>query len=66
VLIGANMPSVLAEISFVSNPAEEKLLKKGAHRDRIAESLFAGVKAYLETLNRGPFRQTTSASPRRR
>jgi N-acetylmuramoyl-L-alanine amidase len=60
VLIGANMPSVLAEISFVSNPAEERLLKKSDHRDRIAQSLFTGVRSYLEVLNRGPLRKLTS------
>jgi N-acetylmuramoyl-L-alanine amidase len=59
VLIGANMPAVLAEISFVSNPHDEKLLGTAAHRERIADSLFAGVRGYLESLNRGPARQLT-------
>ena len=40
VLIGAAMPSVLAEISFVTNPQEAKLLKSSAYRQRIAEALF--------------------------
>src|SRR5206468_1535963 len=39
VLIGANMPSILAEIAFVSNPQEERLLRTPEHRDRIARSL---------------------------
>ena len=43
VLIGAGMPSVLAEISFVTNPQEGKLLKANAYRQRIAEALFDGV-----------------------
>ena len=64
VLIGANMPSVLAEIAFVSNPEEEKLLRTGEHRDRIARSLLDGVRAYLEALNRTQTRQLTG-SPRR-
>ncbi len=64
VLIGANMPSILAEISFVSNPEEEKLLKTPEHREKIAASLVEGVKTYLESLNRGPLRQLTG-SPRR-
>ena len=42
VLIGANMPSVLAEIAFVSNPNEERLLKTPEYREKIANSLFAG------------------------
>ncbi|HEY6330799.1 MAG TPA: N-acetylmuramoyl-L-alanine amidase, partial [Blastocatellia bacterium] len=47
VLLGAAMPSVLAEISFVSNPHDEDLLKTDQFRDRIAVSLFAGLRAYL-------------------
>ena len=59
VLIGANMPSVLAEIAFVSHPEEERLLRKTEHRERVAMSLFEGVRAYLETLNRTQMRQLT-------
>ena len=51
VLIGANMPSVLSEISFVSNPNDEKLLRKGDQRQRIADGLYKGIAAYLENLN---------------
>jgi N-acetylmuramoyl-L-alanine amidase len=51
VLMGANMPSVLAEISFISNPDEEKRLKSPAYRQQIAESLFNGVKSYSESLS---------------
>jgi len=38
VLIGANMPSILAEISFVSNPDDAKKLKTNEYRQRIADS----------------------------
>jgi N-acetylmuramoyl-L-alanine amidase len=62
VLIGANMPSVLAEISFVSNPEDERLLRTTDHRDKIARSLFEGVKAYLEGLSRNQTRQLTRDS----
>ena len=51
VLIGANMPSVLSEISFVSNPGDEKLLRKPDQRQRIADGLYRGVSAYLDSLN---------------
>jgi len=51
VLIGANMPSVLAEISFLSNPTDERLLKKPEQRERIAEGLYRGIAAYLDSLN---------------
>jgi N-acetylmuramoyl-L-alanine amidase len=48
VLLGASMPSVLAEISFVSNPKDEDLLRTDQFRGRIAASLFAGLRAYLK------------------
>ena len=51
VLIGASMPSVLAEISFISNPQEEKLLRTAEYRQQIADSLFDGVKSYAESLS---------------
>lgn len=51
VLIGANMPSVLAEISFISNPADEQLLKKAENRQRVAEGLYRGVESYLQSIN---------------
>jgi len=51
VLIGANMPSILAEICFISNPQEEKLVKAPASRQAIAESLFEGVRSYAESLS---------------
>jgi N-acetylmuramoyl-L-alanine amidase len=51
VLIGADMPSILTEISFLSNPADEQLLKKPEHRQRVAEGLYQGVASYLQNLN---------------
>ncbi len=50
VLIGAAMPSVLAEISFVSNRQELLLLKTPAYRQRIAESLYQAVTKYRRSL----------------
>jgi N-acetylmuramoyl-L-alanine amidase len=51
VLIGADMPSILTEISFLSNPSDEALLKKPEHRQHIAEGVFQGVSDYLQSLN---------------
>ena len=51
VLIGANMPSVLAEIGFLSNPHEETLLKKPDYRQKLAESLFHGISKYADGLS---------------
>jgi N-acetylmuramoyl-L-alanine amidase len=50
VLIGAVMPSVLAEISFVTNPQEGKLLKSGAYRQKIAEALLDGIATYQRSV----------------
>jgi N-acetylmuramoyl-L-alanine amidase len=52
VLIGASMPSVLVEISFITNPQEARLLKSDGYRDRIAEALFNGVRKYQASLAR--------------
>ena len=51
VLIGASMPSVLAEIGFLSNPREESLLKKSDYRQKLAESLYRGISKYAESLS---------------
>jgi N-acetylmuramoyl-L-alanine amidase len=50
VLIGASMPSVLAEISFLTNPQEAKLLRSSGYRQRIAQALFEGIKDYQTSL----------------
>ena len=46
VLIGANMPSILAEISFVTNPKDAEQLQQPDYRQRVAESLYKGVARY--------------------
>ncbi len=51
VLIGADMPSILTEISFLSNAADEQLLKKPEQRQKVAEGLYQGVASYLESMN---------------
>lgn len=51
VLIGANMPSILAEISFVSNPTDEKKLETPEYRQKIAESLNKGIYKYVSGLS---------------
>lgn len=53
VLIGARMPSVLAEISFVSNRADDRLLRTAAYRQRLAEGLYQGLNRYIRSLS-GP------------
>ena len=51
VLIGANMPSILAEISFVSNPTDEAKLETAEYRQKIAESLYQGIAKYAGGLS---------------
>ena len=46
VLIGANMPSILAEISFVTNSRDARQLEQPEYRERVAESLYKGVARY--------------------
>ncbi len=58
VLIGAQMPSILAEIGFVSNPREEALMNRPEHRQKIAEALYKGVAQYAGTLSHFQIAQT--------
>ncbi len=51
VLIGANMPSILAEISFLTNSDDARELQQPAYRQRIAESLYRGVARYISGLS---------------
>ncbi|MGB6429901.1 MAG: N-acetylmuramoyl-L-alanine amidase, partial [Candidatus Acidiferrales bacterium] len=63
VLIGANIPSVLAEIGFISNPADEKMMKKPDARERVAEGLYQGIASYLQSTNSLAATQAESESP---
>ena len=65
VLIGADMPSILTEISFLSNPADERMLKQPEHRQRVAEGIYQGVASYLQSLNSMGVNQTNIPAPRR-
>jgi len=60
VLIGASMPSILAEIGFLSNTREEQLLKRPEHRQRLAEALFQGVSRYSQSLSHFQVAQRTA------
>lgn len=63
VLIGANMPSVLAEISFVTNPKDADQLRRPEYRQRVAESLYKGVAKYEEGLSgaKGPVERASTS-----
>jgi len=59
VLIGANMPSILTEISFLSNAHSERLLKSSAYREQIAKALFNGIEEYISNLGSVRVAQST-------
>jgi N-acetylmuramoyl-L-alanine amidase len=60
VLIGANMPSILSEISFLTNSDDARELQQAAYRQRIAESLYRGVSRYISGLSGVRLAQTSS------
>ena len=47
VLVGAEMPSILAEISFISNREEEKRLSRESYKKRVAEAIAKGIGSYI-------------------
>jgi N-acetylmuramoyl-L-alanine amidase len=49
VLLGADMPSILTEISFLSSPDDEHVLQDAKLRDRVADALYRGIAKYLAT-----------------
>ena len=51
VLIGAKMPSVLAEVSFLSNEHDATMLSTDAYRDLIVDALFTSILQYERSLN---------------
>lgn len=62
VLIGANMPSILAEISFLTNPEDARQLRDPNYRQRIAESIYHGVAKYVSGLSGIKVAQTNGHS----
>lgn len=51
VLVGTQMPAVLAEVSSLSNDEDDKLLKDEQYKEKIAVALFEGIKSYANNLN---------------
>lgn len=50
VLRMTTMPAILAEIAFISNPTEEKLLQSSTYQKRMAQGIFEGIKTYIRPL----------------
>jgi len=51
VLIGAQMPAILVETGFLSNPSERKRLLSKAYQERLAEGIVAGIDAYIKSID---------------
>jgi N-acetylmuramoyl-L-alanine amidase len=51
VLLGAQMPAILIETSFISNPRECKRLMSTAYQDRMSEAIVQGIKGYIKDMN---------------
>ncbi len=62
VLIGANMPSILTEISFVTNGKDAAQLRTPEYRERVAASIFKGVASYTSGLSGSGTHATTAAA----
>jgi N-acetylmuramoyl-L-alanine amidase len=62
VLIGAQMPSVLAEIGFLSNAKDQALLNKPEQRQKLAEALYKGIFKYSQSLSHFELTKSASAS----
>lgn len=63
VLVGTTMPAVLAEVSFVSSPADAQKLKKEAYRQKIAQALYAGIASYAKHTRFNKLASMSSLSP---
>jgi N-acetylmuramoyl-L-alanine amidase len=50
VLRFTTMPSILAEIAFITNPIEERLMQSEPFLARVAQGLFDGIKAYVQPI----------------
>lgn len=51
ILLGAQMPAILIETSFISNPRECKRLNNTAYQDRMSEAIVQGIKGYIKDTN---------------
>jgi N-acetylmuramoyl-L-alanine amidase len=56
-LVGAEMPSILVETGFISNPAEERRLADPKYRAQAARAIFGGIAEYFASANGGSTRQ---------
>ena len=60
VLINLNMPGILTEVGFISNPSEEKYFTGKKGQDQVAEALYKGIEKYFRSLGTIPHQQSTA------
>jgi N-acetylmuramoyl-L-alanine amidase len=53
VLIGAQMPCIMVECSFISNPVEAKRLASPAYQDMVATGIVNGIRSYIKQIETG-------------
>ena len=58
------MPSILTEISFVTNPRDASQLRQADYRERIAESIYKGVARYTSGLSGMKLADANSGGPK--
>jgi N-acetylmuramoyl-L-alanine amidase len=58
VLLGAEMPCILTEIAFISNPTECKRLNTAGYQDALADAIVAGIRNYVEEITPTAFQRT--------
>jgi N-acetylmuramoyl-L-alanine amidase len=63
VLLGARMPSILVETSFISNRDECRLLTTSGYQDHLAESIVQGIRAYIREISPTAFDRPAPGSP---
>ena len=56
VLIGAQMPSIMVETSFITNRSEEKRLGSAAYQEAVAEGILTGIQSYIRQIEAVPGR----------
>ena len=66
VLINLNMPGILTEVGFISNPSEEKYFTGKQGQDQVAEALYKGIEKYFQSLGTIPSQSTANTSSIRR
>ncbi len=66
VLINLNMPGILTELGFISNPSEEKYFTRKTGQDQVAEALYKGIEKYFRSLGTIPSQSTANMNRIRR